>query len=106
MAQVDTDRIISISAASKNLSALVDDVELHGYSIISRRNAPAAAVIPIHRFTELQEAEMRWESDYEESRDWMLTIARVITDGGNRTTLDDVLEKFGYTRSELEALDD
>jgi PHD/YefM family antitoxin component YafN of YafNO toxin-antitoxin module len=107
VAKVDTDRIISITDAGKiGLAAVMADAEEHGYTIIARRNSLEAAVIPMDRYSALQEAERRWRQDYEESRDWMLTISRILTDDGDRTSFDDVLAKFGYTREELAAIPD
>jgi prevent-host-death family protein len=100
MATVDTDRIVSISTASnKGLSALVDEVAIHGYAIISRRNTPAAAVVSMDRYTALQEAE-------EDARDLIVLVSRILDDDGSRVTFDEVLDKFGYTRDELAAIPD
>jgi PHD/YefM family antitoxin component YafN of YafNO toxin-antitoxin module len=107
VAKVDTERIVSITDVSvKGVSALVDDVITHDYTIISRRNAPAAALVSMKYFSHLREAESRLEEEYEDSRDWMLAVARVVTDDGTRHSLDAVLEKLGYTREELLALPD
>lgn len=38
--------------------------------------------------------------------DLAIVLARVATDGGHRTSLDDVLDTFGYTRESLQALAD
>lgn len=100
MATVDTSRIVSISdASSKGLSALVDDACEYGYTIISRRNAPAAAVVSMDRYTAFQEAE-------EDVRDLTVLVDRLLMDDGQRVSLDDVLDKLGYTREELEAIPD
>jgi prevent-host-death family protein len=100
MAQVDTDRIVSLSdASSKGLSALVEDATTHGYTIISRRNMPAAAVVSIDRYTALQEAE-------EDVRDLAVLVSRVLHDDGRRVAFDDVLDKLGFTREDLESIPD
>jgi hypothetical protein len=38
--------------------------------------------------------------------DAALILSRAATDNGNRTSLDDVIAGLGYTREQLEALDD
>lgn len=100
MATVDTTRIVSITdASSKGLSALVDDAIEHGYTIISRRNSPAAAVVSMDRYTALQEAE-------EDVRDLTVLVDRMLMDDGQRLSMDGVLDKLGYTREELAAIPD
>lgn len=100
MATVDTTRIVSITdASSKGLSALVEDAAEHGYTIISRRNSPAAAVVSIDRYTVLQEAE-------EDVRDLTVLVDRLLMDDGQRLSMDAVLDKLGYTREELAAIPD
>lgn len=100
MAIVDTARIISVSdASSKGLSAVVDDASVHGYTIISRRNIPAVAVVSMERYTALQEAE-------ENARDLSVLVSRMLDDDGTRVSLDDVLDKFGYTREDLATVPD
>lgn len=100
MATIDTERIVSMSvASSKGLSALVKDADEHGYTIISRRNSPAAAVLSIDRYTALQEAE-------EDVRDLTVLVDRLLNDDGQRVSLDAVLDKLGYTREELAASPD
>ena len=107
MTQIHVDHMVSITeASSKGLSALVDDVAETGYKIILRRNSPAAAVLSMPEFARLQDMESRWVQEYEDARDWMLAISRSVTDNGERTSLDDVLESFGTSREELEQLPD
>ena len=100
MATVDTTRIVSITeASSKGLSALVDDATEHGYTIISRRNSPAAAVVSMDRYTALQDAE-------EDVRDLTVLVDRMLMDDGQRLSMDAVLDKLGYTREGLAAIPD
>ena len=99
MTQVSLDRMVSMTEASNKLSAVVDDTAEHGYTILMRRNAPVAAVVSMSEFT-------RWQDDYEDTRDWLLALSRVITDDGNRTSFNDVLDSFGYSREDLEATTD
>jgi prevent-host-death family protein len=86
-------------ASTRGLSALVKDANEHGYTIISRRNAPAAAVVSIARYTALQEAE-------EDVRDLTVIVDRLLRDDGQRVTMDEVLVRLGYTREELTAIPD
>jgi hypothetical protein len=65
----------------------------------ARHHRPVAAVVSMTRLAELDRA----ESDL---RDLALVLARAATDGGNRTSLDDVLGVFGHTRQSLAELED
>ncbi len=91
MARVDTQDLISITAASsRGLSRLVRDVENGHIPILLRNNRPVAAIVSIERLDELDDA-----------RDLALAAARALTDTGQRTSLDEILAVFGYTREQL-----
>ena len=57
------------------------------------------AVVSIRRLKEIEEAAA-------DLRDLALALARVATDTGERTPLDEVLRAFGHTRESLAALPD
>lgn len=83
-------------AAAKGVPGLVRDVE-HGEDVIvARRGHPVAAVIGIRRVQELRAL----ESDL---RDLALVLTRAASDTGARTSVDDAIGMFGFTRKELEA---
>lgn len=91
MPKVDIRDLISITEAStRGLSRLVRDAESGQTPILLRNNRPVAAVVSIERLEELDDA-----------RDLALVAARMLTDSGSRTSLDEVLETFGFTREEL-----
>lgn len=91
MAKVDTRALISITeAANRGISRLVREAESGHEPILLRNNRPVAAIVSIERLEELDDA-----------RDLALVAARILTDSGNRTSLDEVLETFGVTREEL-----
>jgi prevent-host-death family protein len=100
MAVVDTADLISISEATKRgVSALVREAEAGHEQVLLRNNKPVAAVVGIERLEELQQLE-------EDLIDLTMIAARLLTDGPERHSLDDVLARFGYTREQIRALPD
>lgn len=86
-------------AARRGVAGLVADAEGGTDIVVTRRNQPVAAVVSMQRLAELDEL-------VADLTDLALVLARQATDSGQRTSFDDVLDAFGYTRDELEALDD
>ena len=99
MALVDTSDLISVSDAAKlGVSGLVRAAEEgHGH-VLLRNNKPVAAVVSIERLEQLQQLE-------EDMIDVSLSVARTLTTGPDRRSLDDVLARFGYTREQLRAME-
>lgn|SRR5581483_3995445 len=95
----DTDIVSVTEANRRGVSGLVADAERGHDVIVARHSKPVAAIVSMRRLGELQELE-------EDLRDLALVVARVATDSGRRTSLDDVLAAFGHSREELEALPD
>ncbi len=96
MALVHDSDIVSVTEASRRgVSGLVSAVERGEDIVIARRSTPVAAVVSMQRLTELQELQV-------DLRDLALVLARVASDTGDRTSLDDVITKFGYTRADLQ----
>jgi prevent-host-death family protein len=90
-------RTISVSeAASRGVAGLVKDAESGRDLIVSRHGKAVAAVVSIDRLARLDEL----ESDL---RDISLILARVGTDNGVRSTLDEAMGAFGFSRAELAA---
>lgn len=93
-------REISVTeAAQRGVAGLVADAEQGADLVVTRRHRPVAAVVGITRLAELDEAAA-------DLRDLALVLARMVTDTGRRTPLDDVLNAFGYTRESLAELPD
>ncbi|MEU2947649.1 prevent-host-death family protein [Nocardiopsis alba] len=84
-------------AARRGVAGIVHDAEQGTELIVTRRREPVAAVVAFSRLAELE----RSEADL---RDLALVMARELTDGGRRTSMDDVLDAFGHTRDSLEEL--
>ena len=99
MALVDTTDLISISDAAKlGVSGLVRAAEEgHGH-VLLRNNKPVAAVVSMDHLERLQQLEA-------DMLDVSLAVARTLTTGPDRHSLDDVLARFGYTRDQLRDLD-
>lgn len=86
-------------ASRRGVSKLVADAE-NGHPTILRRHAePVAAVISYRELQRLQALER-------DLVDVALVLARAATDNGRRTRLDDVIESLGYSREQLEAMDE
>jgi antitoxin (DNA-binding transcriptional repressor) of toxin-antitoxin stability system len=97
MPTVDTRELVSISdATKKGLSRLVRDAAAGHERILLRNNKPVAAVVSMQRLEELEQRE-------EDVRDIALGLARLLTAGEERISLDEVLGQFGYTREQLRA---
>jgi len=87
-------------ASAKGVAALVRDAEGGAEVVVERRRLPVAAVVSVRRLEALREAER-------DLRDIGLILARLATDTGERTALDDAISRFGFDRAALEAeLDD
>ncbi|HZU14493.1 MAG TPA: type II toxin-antitoxin system prevent-host-death family antitoxin [Chloroflexota bacterium] len=100
MPNVDTRDLISISEANKlGVSGLVREAEQGHDQIVLRNNKAVAAVISMDRLDELQQLE-------DDLMDVSLVLARMMTAGTQRHSLDDVLNQFGYTREQLNETDD
>jgi prevent-host-death family protein len=80
------------------VSGLVREAESGHEQILLRNNKAVAAVISVERLDELQELE-------DALVDVSLAVARMLTTGPDRHSLDDVLARFGYTRDELSEVD-
>lgn len=86
-------------AAAKGISRLAGDAHNGSPVLLTRHNIPVAAVVSAQELDRLTELEA-------DLRDLILVTVREGGDAGSRTDLDDVLERFGYSREELEAFPD
>jgi prevent-host-death family protein len=95
MPTVDTKELISVSEAGKiGLSALVKAAEHGEQRVLMRNNKPIAAVIGIDALERTEELE-------EQLLDVSLALTRLLTTNERRHSLDDVIDRFGFTREEL-----
>lgn len=96
MPTVDTKELISISEAGKaGISALVKAAEKGEKRVLMRNGKPVAAVIGIDAMERAEELEERL-------LDVSLALTRLLTTSERRHALDDVLDRFGFSRDELE----
>lgn len=95
MPLIDTKDLISVSDANKlGVSALVKAAEEGGRRVLMRNSKPVAAVVSIDLLERAEELEERL-------LDISLALTRLQTAGERRRSLDDVLDRFGFTREEL-----
>jgi prevent-host-death family protein len=95
MAVINTDDLISVSEATKRgISGLIRSVESGREPVIVRNNQPVAVVVGIRKLERLQQLE-------DDLADLALVTARMLTDTGGRSDLDDILQQLGYTRDQL-----
>jgi hypothetical protein len=91
---------VAITEASRRgVSRLVTDAEAGHATVLRRRAVPVAAVVSYQELQRLAALE-------HDLTDVALVLTRAATDNGHRTALDEVIATFGYSRAELEALDE
>ena len=91
------ERTLSVTdATKKGVARLVADAEAGVSVVVERRGRPVAVVVGVPRMRTILERE-------DDLRSAALVLARMATDSGERTPLDDVIAAFGFDRSELEA---
>ena len=96
MAVIDNKDILSVTDASKRgVSGLVADAESGRDVIIARHSTPIACVIGVDRFGELQQAQ-------EDLHDLALVMVRLLDDDGERYSLDDVMERYNLSQTDLD----
>lgn len=96
MPVVDTADLMSVTDANKvGISALVKAAERGERRILVRNNKPVAALIGIDSLERAEELEERL-------LDVALGLTRLLTTSERRHSLDDVLDRLGYTREDLE----
>lgn len=84
-------------AAQRGVAGLVADAEHGSDVIVTRRQEPVAAVVSMRRVAAIEEV-------FSDLHDLALVLARTAADSGRRTSFDDVLGAFGYSRESLAAL--
>jgi len=99
MTTIDTNSLLSISEASqKGVSALIRAAEEGRDQVLLRNNKPVAAVVSMRRLDEQQQLR-------EDLADVTMLAARMLTTDGKVSSLDEVLDRFGFTRDELRGTD-
>jgi prevent-host-death family protein len=96
MPTVDTKELISVTEAGRlGISALVKAAEQGEQRVLMKNNKPVAAVVGIESLERAEELEER-------ILDVSLALTRLLTTEERRHSLDDVLDRFGFTREDLE----
>lgn len=96
MPTVDTKELISVTEAGRlGISALVKAAEQGEQRVLMKNNKPVAAVVGIETLERAEELEER-------ILDVSLALTRLLTTEDRRHSLDDVLDRFGFTREDLE----
>jgi prevent-host-death family protein len=96
MPTIDTADLISVTDAGKRgISALVKTAERGGRYVLVRNNKPVAALVSIDSLERAEELEDRL-------LDVALGLTRLLTTDDRRHSLDDVLDRLGFTREDLE----
>lgn len=99
---VDTYNLLSITEAGKRgVSKLAAEAADGRNMVLLRNNRPIAAVVSMEHLGRLEAL----ESLEEDLGLIALTLARLAGDNGNRTSLDDVMARFGLSRDDLDAED-
>jgi len=83
-------------ATERGVSAILRQARDGQPLIVEKHGIPVAAVVGISRFEELEELER-------DLRSASLVLARLASDNGKRSTLDEVLASLGFDREILEA---
>lgn len=96
MPTLDSKELVSISEANKlGISKLVTAAERGEQRVLIKNNRPVAAVISIDALERSEELEERL-------LDVSLAVTRLLTTTDRRHPLDDVLDRFGFTRDDLQ----
>lgn len=95
MSKAQFETLTVTQATERGVSAILRQAREGNDLIVEKHGVPIAAVIGISRFEELEELER-------DLRSAALVMARLATDDGKRSTLDEVLTSFGFDRATLE----
>lgn len=88
---------ISVTDASRRgISRLIADAEAGAGIVLERRGRPAAVMMGAARLDSILEMEA-------DVRSAALVLSRAATDNGERTSLDEAITDFGFSREELES---
>ncbi len=92
--------VLSVTdATGKGVAGLVKEAEAGRDVVVERRNKPVAAVVGVDRLNRIEQLE-------EDLLDALVVLTRAVDDTGERFTFDEVLERFGMTREDLDETQD
>lgn len=95
--RIDTNDMVSVTDASRNISKLVSAAAEEGrQTVVFRNNQPAAAIVDIRTMERLQ----RLDELEEDLRLIAIAWVRTLTDSGERHDLDAVAAEFGVDLAE------
>lgn len=98
--RVELNDLISVTDANaKGLSKLVNDASEGRRFVVLKNNKPTAAIVGIDTLEHLQEL----EELADDMRLVAIALARMVTDSGERISLEDAAASFGIDPDELEA---
>ncbi|WP_052869347.1 type II toxin-antitoxin system prevent-host-death family antitoxin [Streptomyces niger] len=96
----ESPQVLSVTEATgKGVAGLVKAAEAGEDVVVERHRKPVAAVIGVTRLRELEQLE-------EDLRDALLVMSRAATDDGRRTSLDEMLGRYGMRRADLDGAGD
>jgi hypothetical protein len=95
----DAEDVAITEASRRGISKLIADAEAGHATVLRRRSEPVAALVGYQDVQRLAAMER-------DLTDVALVLARAATDNGHRTPLDDAITSLGFTRAQLDALDD
>jgi len=99
MSIADAETVQITEAGRRGVSRLVADAEAGHTTVLSRRAESVAAVVSYQDVLRLGELERTLT-------DVALVLSRAAADTGHRTSLDEAITAFGYSRDELNTMDD
>lgn len=82
-------------AAKRGVPGLARAAETGATFVVERNHRPVAAIIGVEQLRRYEEAER-------DLRDLSIVLIRSATDSGKRTSLEDVMTRFGFDREQLE----
>ena len=85
-------------ATRRGVAGIISDATEHDI-IVTRRRQPVAAIVSIERIEAI-------DRKLEDIRDLSLAVARVLTDTGERVSFNQVLNAYGLTLADLDAMPD
>lgn len=86
--------MISMSEFSRNPSAVVNDLPVHGHRVIVRNNQPVGVLMSMEEADRLDEVR-------EDMQLMAMAMVRMASDDGVRYSLSEVIAEFGLDEAEL-----
>lgn len=89
--KIDTRDVVSVSDAGRNLDRYVSEATAGRSVVIIRNNEPTAALVPLAAMDRLD----RIDELEDDLLLWGVTLARTLTDSGDRYSLESIADEFG-----------